>query len=99
MTGNSTWGSGATGSIRYATMPASSSATLSRVVATGRWMNGPEMFTSVDHGLDGLGRPRPGPAEAAAEAIEGQIDDRRRVERQQLREEQAADDRDAERPP
>ena len=46
MTGNSTWGSGATGSIRYASSPASSSATLRSDVATGRRMNGSEMFIS-----------------------------------------------------
>src|SRR6516162_10648949 len=38
-------------------------------------------------------------ADPAREAFEIEVDDRRRVERQPLRDEQAADDRDAERPP
>ena len=47
MTGNSTCGSGATGSIRYATIPASRSATLSSVVAIGRRMKGSATFTAA----------------------------------------------------
>ena len=44
ITGYSTWGSGATGSCRYARTPASSSAMLRSEVATGRRMKGSEMF-------------------------------------------------------
>ena len=43
--GKSTCGSGETGSTRNATIPAISTATVSSVVATGRRMNGAEMFT------------------------------------------------------
>src|ERR1700723_952985 len=42
--GKSTSGSGDTGSTSNATAPASAIATGSSVVATGRWMNGAEMF-------------------------------------------------------
>src|SRR3984885_8609537 len=42
--GKSTSGSGETGSTSNATAPASAIATVSSVVATGRWMNGAEMF-------------------------------------------------------
>src|SRR6185437_11967283 len=40
----STFGSGATGSRKNAMPPANASASVSRVVATGRWMNGAEIF-------------------------------------------------------
>ena len=42
--GKSTWGSGAIGSKWKAIPPASATATVSSVVATGRWMNGCAMF-------------------------------------------------------
>src|SRR5690348_18418784 len=78
--------------------PASSSARLSSEVATGRRMKGSDMLMgSVGRRLDRQRpwlRPTPQPPR---EAIEVEVDDRRRVERQQLREQQAADDRDAER--
>ena len=44
MVGMSTLGSGATGRKRTATRPVSSSPMASRKVATGRWMNGAEIF-------------------------------------------------------
>jgi len=44
MVGNSTSGSGATGSSRYAAAPANVIATTSSVVATGLRMNGSEIF-------------------------------------------------------
>ena len=44
-TGKSICGSGATGSFRNANSPASSTPIVSSVVATGRRMNGSEMFT------------------------------------------------------
>ena len=43
-TGNSTLGSGATGSRPYATIPSNSAPSESSVVATGRRMNGSETF-------------------------------------------------------
>jgi len=45
------------------------------------------------------GCPVCGDMQPAAEAVKPQVDDRRGVERQQLAEQQAADDRDAQRPP
>jgi hypothetical protein len=47
ITGNSTCGRDDTGSVRYATMPARSSATLRSVVAIGRLMKGSAMFMTV----------------------------------------------------
>src|SRR5258706_14098541 len=44
MVGKSTCGSGDTGSVRNAIMPASTTAMVSSVVATGRAMNGDEIF-------------------------------------------------------
>ena len=46
MVGKSTCGSGATGRNGNATMPTNASAAISSEVATGRRMNGSEMFTS-----------------------------------------------------
>ena len=45
MTGKSTAGRRATGSRKKATMPASATPSVSRTVATGRWMKGRERFT------------------------------------------------------
>src|ERR1700733_11101580 len=42
--GKSTCGSGETGSTLNAIAPATATATVNSVVATGRWMNGSEMF-------------------------------------------------------
>src|ERR1035438_2209234 len=44
MVGKSTWGSGDTGSSRYAAAPAKAIATTRRVVATGLRMKGSEIF-------------------------------------------------------
>src|SRR5260370_31331937 len=43
--GKATGGNGETGSTWNAIAPAMATATVSSVVATGRWMNGAEMFT------------------------------------------------------
>src|SRR5580700_937057 len=45
MVGKSTSGRGATGSTTNAIAPARKTATVSNVVATGRWMKGADMFT------------------------------------------------------
>src|SRR5262245_35383048 len=45
--GKSTWGRGDTGKKRYAIAPARPSATVNRVVAMGRLMNGSEIFMRV----------------------------------------------------
>src|SRR5438045_5415567 len=90
ITGYSTWGRGATGSIRYAMSPASSRATLSSVVPMGRRMNGSEMFTAASirrlrqrRGLGALA-----PLEALGEPVEREVDDRRGVEREELRQQE-----------
>ncbi len=78
--------------------PASATAIVSRTVATGRLMNGAEMLTRppatacAGTGIDGRRPPDP-----PGEPIEGEIDHRRRVQRQELTEDQPADDGDAER--
>src|SRR5438093_13671178 len=73
MVGKSTWGSGATGNLRKATMPASATPKVRRVVATGRWMKGVD---SIRLCLAGL-RLEPcggSPAEATFQSIESQVD-------------------------
>src|SRR5262245_43968498 len=89
ITGNSTEGRDATGRNRYASAPTSISATLRSEVATGRLMNGAAMFTgaspprSLGDAFDRkLSAPRP--TEPARETIEREVDDRRRVEREDL---------------
>src|ERR1700730_2795295 len=103
MTGNSTWGSGATGSWRYAMIPASRSPTARSEVPIGRLMKGAEMFMapprSVERRRGGQRARRGGAAEATGQAGGVQVDDRRRVERPHSREDEAADDGDAERAP
>src|SRR5258706_11609367 len=84
--GKSTWGSGATGSSVKASAPLSASASVSSVVATGRRMKGSAMFIAAS--------PHP-----PGQAIEGQVDDRRGVEREELAHQQAAHDGDAQRRP
>src|SRR6059036_1170311 len=107
MTGNSTWGRGATGRKRYARPPASSSATLSSEVPTGRRMKGAEMFKRLSStraevrpcSLGGLGGDRGARAGAtgpAGEAVEREVDHGGGVEGEELGEEEAADDGDAE---
>ena len=44
MVGKSTWGRGATGNLRKANTPANAIPSVSKVVATGRLMNGADMF-------------------------------------------------------
>ena len=103
--GNSTCGSGATGRKKYAMPPASASATVRRLVPIGRRMNGVERLIAPPPApararlpATGLARPAPASSRAGPRAIEGEIDDRRRVERQELAEDESAHDRDAERP-
>src|SRR6267142_1223304 len=47
MVGKSIWGSGDTGRLVNATAPASAIATVSKTVATGRWMNGAERLMAA----------------------------------------------------
>src|ERR1700733_11974079 len=96
--GKSPCGSGETGSSRKATAPDSAMATVSSVVAVGRRMKFSEIFIASRR-PGGLRSFRGGVREAAREAIEKQIDDRRRVERQQLAQDESADDGDAQRTP
>ena len=116
MVGKSTCGSGATGSNRKAITPASASPAVSSVVATGRLMNGAEMFKSAclrmfkDVPVRRSSRTiraqrrsfltlRSRRCDASRQSVEGQVDHRRRVQRQQLADDQAADDGDTERAP
>src|SRR5258708_1424848 len=96
--GKSTCGSGATGSLKNAKMPASASPIVSRVVATGRSMNGVDRFTTGPS-RRALGVERAGEAlpHRPPETVEIEIDDRRREQCEQLAENEAADDRHAER--
>src|SRR5579862_4513597 len=85
-------------------MPASATPRVSRVVATGRRMNGSEMLTAsrsrqetsrgrvLDRPFDGAAA-----AQAARQPVETEIDHRRREQGEELTHDQAADDRDAER--
>src|SRR4051795_4718732 len=83
MVGKSTCGSGDTGNLKNANMPASASPMVSSVVATGRSINGVDRLTTGSRSIS-LGRLLgiEGAAEAlahrAAEAVEAEIDDRRR---------------------
>src|SRR5215813_3308752 len=97
ITGNSTWGRGATGSCRYAMMPARSSPTARSEVPMGRLMKGAEMFTRlVRHGRRRQRAGRGRATEAPREPVEVEIHDGRGVEGQHLGEEEAAHDGDAE---
>jgi hypothetical protein len=51
MVGKATWGSGDTGSWKKATTPAAKTPNVSRMVATGRRMNGVEGFIPQRHPL------------------------------------------------
>src|ERR1700750_425692 len=95
MVGKSTRGSGATGRLAYASSPASRIAAASRLLATRRRMNGAEIFTSCLRELAAAAAAR----EVTAQAIHVEVDDGRRVEREHLRDQEAAHDGDAERPP
>src|SRR3954447_18091947 len=94
--GSSTLGMLETGRNRQATIPTSSNPTASSVVPIGRMMNGYEKFICLLRGLR-RGAWRRTACHADAQALHREIDHRRGVERQQLAEQQAADDRDAER--
>ena len=59
MVGKSICGSGATGRTTKASAPASATATVSSVVATGRRMNGAEMFTRRHAGASPVASPPP----------------------------------------
>ena len=73
--------------------PARAMATVRSVVADGRSMKGAERLMPSRDGLaDGALR-----GDAVRQAVEREVDHRRRVEGQDLAEEQAADDRDAQR--
>ena len=94
--GKSTCGSGATGSFENARTPAKAMPSVSSVVATGRLMNGAEMF--IRPALVGSERRRrPAAGQPHRQAIEIEVDDRRREQREHLADDQAADDGDAER--
>src|SRR5437868_1926852 len=88
MVGKSTCGSGDTGNLKNANMPASASPTVSSVVATGRSINGVDRLTTGPRSVS-LGRLLgvEGAAEAlahgAAEAVEAEIDDGGRKQGQQ----------------
>ena len=69
---------------------------VSSVVATGRRMNGAEMFMP-DSGCGALRADARLRRTRCGQPIEGQVDDRRGVERQHLAHDQPADDGDAER--
>ena len=95
MVAKSIWGSEETGRLKKASMPASVTAMVSRVVATGRRMKGAEMFMRPQ--LPGLDRRRRrGLArKAGGNPVKENVDDRRGVEREHLADEQSADHRDA----
>src|SRR6185312_16540940 len=104
MAGKSMRGSGATGSSVKAAAPEQAMPSVRRIVATGRLMNGAEMFMLNDprdsrRGVRELalaGRLR-APREALREPVEREIDHRRRIEREQLAHEKAPDDTHPER--
>src|SRR6266567_6875827 len=63
--GKSTWGSGETGRSRKATAPASAKAIVSKVVATGRRMDGSEIFMNYSAGAGSV----PGLIERSRETL------------------------------
>src|SRR5580692_1267749 len=97
MVGKSTCGRGETGSLKNATAPAAASPNVSSVVATGRRMKG----------VDGSMLMRPAwlagtfcaTGEPVRQPVEPEIDHRRREQGQELADQEAADDGDAERMP
>src|SRR4029077_4448037 len=95
MVGKSTCGNGDTGSLKNATAPAAASPKVKSVVATGRRMKGVDGPISAR--LAGLALPAGPTRQANGDAVEPQIDHRRREQRQHLAHQQAADDGDAER--
>src|ERR1700687_4331633 len=101
MTGNSTCGSGATGRKLNASVPESSSAAASNEVPTGRLIKGAEIFmASVSGNLGSRFLYRIADAvagESLRQPIKPQIHDRSCIQSEQLAQQQAADNRDAER--
>src|ERR1700689_4367671 len=111
MVGISTLGSGATGSRKKATPPASARPHVSNPVANGRRTKGAEMFTAASAQLrrrtlllPGAGRrligvrgPTTALARCGSQAVEEQVNHRRGEQRQHLAHQQSADDRDAQR--
>src|SRR5271157_2679293 len=96
--GKSTCGSGDTGNSLKATAPARAMAAVRRVVATGRRMNGDERLITLirrDHLWPSV--VRAARREAMRELIEEDVNDRSRVKRQNLAQEQAANHGDAQR--
>src|SRR5471032_712274 len=90
MVGKSTSGSGATGNRLKANTPNNASPAASNVVAIGRWINGALRF------IASFQRHR-ATAETLPQAVHGEEDHRRGKQRQQLAEQQPADNRDAQR--
>src|SRR6187549_168499 len=96
--GKSTFGRSLTGSERYATAPKSAMAAINRLVAIGRRMNPSEIFMIGASRRRGIGRRRGRRYSSRLhEAPEVGIDDRRQIQRDELRNEQAADDGEAQR--
>ena len=100
MVGKSTCGKGETGRTLKAMAPTSMMPAVSRVVATGRRMNGAEMFMCPPPArlaaiLNRLGAR----LNAMADAIEEDVDDRRGVERKHLAQQQSAHHGNAQRAP
>src|SRR5471032_2486696 len=90
MVGKSTSGSGATGNRLKANTPNNASPAASNVVAIGRWINGALRF------IASFQRHRAA-AETLPQAVHGEEDHRRGKQREQLAEQQPADNRDAQR--
>ena len=95
MVGKSTCGSGDTGSTVNAIAPASATATVSSVVATGRCDEDARRVHAAPSGAAAAGSAPM--REARAQIVEEDVDHRRGVQRQHLAEDQAADHRDAQR--
>src|SRR6516162_10820752 len=98
MVGKSTCGSGDTGSLKNATAPAAASPKVSSVVPIGRRMNGVDGPMTSAQFVGGAGLAR-GADEPRRQSVEPEIDHRRGKQRQQLAEQKAADDGNAERVP
>src|SRR5438067_1399252 len=99
MTGNSTCGSGATGRYWKARIPANSNPIVNSEVPTGRLMNGDETLKSISRRRLLLKVPESKSREARGQAVEPQVNHWRGVKRQQLAQDQAANNRDAQRMP
>src|SRR5271165_3488484 len=100
MVGKSTCGRGDTGKTRYARIPANAIPTVIKVVATGRRMNGAEMFMPAPSGLARYPVPfRSIYARSGVRDVKKDVDDGRGVERKHLTEDQSTHHRDAKRTP